>query len=183
MAEGKIETQWFARHGSTAISEIPAHWPKEYRQVVDRRIEIIEKRRDIALIERPECKRRWSIEPREKKERAALRNWLLDRCEDRGLWFARDDIGIEQPRPMTVNRLADRLRDDADFVSVARLSAGNDAELSAVVTDIIDAEHVPYLAALRYKDTGLRKRVRWEKTWDLQRQEDVTGERLDIPVP
>ena len=183
MAEGTIETQWFARHGSQPITEVPTHWPEEYRQLVGRRIHIIERRRDIALIERPECKRRWATESWEKKERAALRSWLLDRCEDRDLWFAPDDLGTSQPRPMTVNRLVDRLRDDADFVSVARLYAGNDAELSAVLTDIIDAEHVPYLAALRYKDTGLRKRVRWEKTWDLQRQEDATGERLNIPVP
>ncbi len=183
MAEGKAETQWFARHGSTPVTEIPAHWPDKYRRVVERRIEVIEKRRDIALIERPECKRRWAAESWEKKQRAALRNWLLDRCEERSLWFVVDDMGTEQPRPMTVNRLADRLRDDADFVSVARLYAGNDAELSAVVTGIIDTEHVPYLGALRHKDTGLRKRVMWEKTWDLQRQEDATGERLDIPVP
>ena len=183
MAAGEIETQWFARHGSTPITEIPAHWPEAYRQVVERRIEVIGRRRDIALIERPECKRRWSSEPWEKKERAALRSWLLDRCEDRRLWFALDDTGTEQPRPMTVNRLADRLRDDGEFVSVARLYAGQDAELSAVIAEITDAEHVPYLAALRYKDTGLRKRRRWEETWDLQRQEDATGKRLNIPVP
>ena len=183
MAAGEIETQWFARHGSTPITEIPAHWPEAYRQVVERRIEVIGKRRDIALIERPECKRRWSSEPWEKKERAALRSWLLDRCEDRSLWFALDDTGTEQPRPMTVNRLADRLRDDGEFVSVARLYAGQDAELSAVVAEITDAEHVPFLAALRYKDTGLRKRRQWEETWDLQRQEDATGQRLNIPVP
>ena len=42
---------------------------------------------------------------------------------------------------------------------------------------------MPYLAALRYKDTGLRKRAQWEHTWELQREEDATGKRLDIPVP
>ncbi|MGI8447169.1 MAG: BREX-2 system adenine-specific DNA-methyltransferase PglX [Streptosporangiaceae bacterium] len=183
MAAGEIETQWFARHGSTPITEIPARWPEEYRQVIKRRIEVIGKQGDIALIERPECKRRWSSEPWEKKERAALRSWLLNRCEGRHLWFALDDTGTEQPRPMTVNRLADRLRDDGEFVSVARLYAGQDAELASVVAEITEAEHVPYLAAWRYKDTGLRKRRQWEQTWDLQRQEDATGERLNIPVP
>ena len=84
---------------------------------------------------------------------------------------------------MTVNRLADRLRGDADFVSVARLYAGQDAELADVVAEIIDTEHVPYLAALRYKDTGCASALQWEQTWDLQREEDATGERLDIPVP
>jgi hypothetical protein len=182
-AAGEMETQWFARHGSTPLTEIPAHWPQAYQDVVRRRIEVIERRRDIALIERPECKRRWQSEPWEKKEAAALRAWLLDRCERRDLWFAPSDTGAEEPQPMTVNRLADRLRGDADFVSVARLYAGPDADLAAVIAEITDAEHVPYLAALRYKDTGLRTRQQWERTWDLQREEDATGQRLDIPVP
>jgi hypothetical protein len=108
---------------------------------------------------------------------------LLDRCEERDLWFAPDDMGNRQPRPMTANRLADRLRRDSDFVSVARLYAGADAELANVLAEIIDADHVPYLAALRHKDTGLRKRAQWEHVWELQREEDATGERLDIPVP
>ncbi|HUZ53980.1 MAG TPA: BREX-2 system adenine-specific DNA-methyltransferase PglX [Streptosporangiaceae bacterium] len=183
MAAGDEETQWFARHGSTPITEIPLHWPQAYREVVQRRIEVIGRRRDLALIERPECKRRWQAEPWEKKEQAALRAWLLDRCERRDLWFAPSDTGTEEPRPMTVNRLADRLRGDADFMSVARLYAQPDADLAEVIAGITDAEHVPYLAALRYKDTGLRKREQWERTWDLQREEDATGERLNIPVP
>ena len=90
---GEMETQWFARHGSTPITEIPAEWPQDYRDVVAKRIETIERRRDIGLIERPECKRRWQSEPWEKKEQAALRNWLLDRCEDRDLWYVTDHQG------------------------------------------------------------------------------------------
>lgn len=182
-AIGTAETQWFTRHGSTPITEIPAYWPQAYQDVVRRRIEMIGRRRDIALIERPECKRRWQAEPWEKKQAAALRAWLLDRCERRDLWCAPSDTGTEEPRPMTVSRLADRLRGDPDFVSVARLYAGPDADLADVITAITDAEHVPYLAALRYKDTGLRKRAQWERTWDAQREEDATGQRLNIPVP
>ena len=49
---------------------------------------------------------------------------------------------------MTVNRLADRLRPDADVVSVARLYAGQDADLFDVLNEIIADEHVPFLAAL-----------------------------------
>ncbi|MCX9191368.1 SAM-dependent methyltransferase [Carbonactinospora thermoautotrophica] len=183
MARGEVETQWFARHGSTPITEIPAHWPEAYRRVVAKRIEVIENRRDIALIERPECKRRWAAEPWEKKEKEALRTWLLDRCEDRDLWYAPDEYGTVQPRPMTVNRLADRLRKDPDVVSVARLYAGPDADLADVLAEIVEDEHVPYLAALRYTEEGLRTRAQWEHVWDLQRKEDATGERLDIPVP
>ncbi|MEV7005861.1 BREX-2 system adenine-specific DNA-methyltransferase PglX [Streptosporangium sp. NPDC051022] len=188
MTAGEIETQWFARHGSKPITELPEHWPAAYRKVVERRIECIERRRDIALIERPECKRRWAAEPYAKKEREALTAWLLDRCETKDLWYVQDDFGKPQPKPMTVNRLADKLRDDADVVGVARLlttaiGLSPDADLADVLKTILADEHVPYLAALRYKDTGLRKRVQWERTWELQRQEDETGKRLNIPVP
>ena len=184
MVRGEVETQWFARHGSTPITEIPEDWPEAYRDVVARRIEVVERRRrDIGLIERPECKRRWQSESWEKKEQAALRTWLLDRCEDRALWHAPDGRGGEQPQPMTVNRLADWLRDDADVVSVARLYAGPDADLADVLRQILADEHVPFWACYRYTGTGLLKRTLWERTWDLQREEDRAGERLDIPVP
>lgn len=53
VAAGEAETQWFARHGSTPITELPAHWPDAYRRTVEARIALIEKRRDLALIERP----------------------------------------------------------------------------------------------------------------------------------
>ena len=178
MERGELETQWFARHRSTPITEIPKEWPEEYRRVVERRIEVIESNRNIGLIERPECKRRWQSEPWEVREARRLTTWLLDRCEDRSLWYDGDE-----PRPMTVNRLADRLRADAEVVAVARQLKGPDADLADVLKEIIADEHVPFLAAYRYKPSGLDKRAQWERTWDLQREEDATGKRLDIPVP
>ncbi|MFF3253862.1 BREX-2 system adenine-specific DNA-methyltransferase PglX [Actinacidiphila glaucinigra] len=188
IAGGEAETTWFSRHHSTPITEIPAHWPDWYRTIVQNRIDVIEKRRDIALIERPECKRRWASEPWDKREKEALRTWLLDRAEDRRLWFTLRD-GFEQPRPLTVSQLADELAKlDPDVPAVAALYAADhlgkrDLPLEAVLAEALDTEHVPYLAALRYKDTGLRKRAQWEEVWDLQREEDATGERLNIAVP
>ena len=85
---GEVETQWFARHGSTPITEIPAHWPEEYRRRVQRRIEVIEKRRDIALIERPECKRRWQAESWEKKDEPRCGTGCWTGASERDLWFA-----------------------------------------------------------------------------------------------
>ncbi len=43
-------------------------------------------------------------------------------------------------------------------------------------------EGVPFLAAYRYKPSGLDKRADWEHTWALQRREDA-GEKLDSPIP
>ena len=176
---GEVETQWFARHRSAPVTGIPEHWPQGYQDLVAKRIETIERRRDIGLIERPEYKRRWQFEPWETREREALTSWLLDTCEERSLWYSPEG----QPRAMTVNRLADRLRADADVVSVARLLKGPDADLADVLKDVIADEHVPYITQLRYKGEGLLKRRLWEQTWDLQREEDRTGQSLEIPVP
>lgn len=187
LAGADTETQWFARHNSTPITEVPTHWPDTYRKVVEARIALIMKRPDLALIERPECKRRWATEPWEKKEREALRSWLLDRFEDRALWYSTAD-GMTVPRPLTVNKLADLLDTDPDVTSVAALYARDhlakpSASLSRVLEEIIAEEHVPYLAALRYRPSGLRKRAEWEEVWRRQRKEDDTGVNQQIDVP
>jgi hypothetical protein len=187
MAEGKVETQWFARHGSTPITELPNHWPDKYREVVEKRIELIERRRDLALIERPECKRRWNTEPWDKQQERALRGWLLDRLEARELWFAPDVNGEQQPAPRSVHSLADALRGDADFTDVAALWAADaldtrDADLADIVGELVDGEHVPFLAAYRYKGKGFDKRADWEHVWELQRAEDRIADRLGHDV-
>ncbi|MFE2105228.1 BREX-2 system adenine-specific DNA-methyltransferase PglX [Kitasatospora sp. NPDC059463] len=187
VAAGEAQTVWFDRHGSTPVAEIPSHWPVWYREIVQRRIDMIGRRRDLALIERPECKRRWSSPTWESKEAEALRTWLLDRCEHEDLWFHTRD-GMRQPRTLTPAQLADLFTNDVDVHAVAELYAADhlgkrDLRLADVLREILADEHVPYLASLRYKDPGLRKREQWEKMWEQQREEDRTGERLDIAVP
>src|SRR5690606_32162314 len=81
MAAGELDTTWFERHGSTPITEMPAHWPDDYRRLVERRIELIETDRNIGLIEQPEYKRRWNTEPWDAQRERALRESLLDRLE------------------------------------------------------------------------------------------------------
>lgn len=188
MAAGEAETQWFERHKSTPITELPAHWSDEYKAVVERRIAVIEGNRNIGLIERPECKRRWATDGWEVMQQKALRDWLLDRCEAREFWYQHVD-GLEQPRPLTTAQLADELRRDGDVLTVAGIYAPGQ-DLGKVIADLVADEHVPHLAALRYKDTGLSKRADWEQVWDLQRQEDALPDeaakrefRKQIPVP
>jgi hypothetical protein len=187
VAAGEAETVWFARHNSTPITELPSHWPGWYRAIVESRIDLIESRKDLALIERPECKRRWAVASWEKRETEAVRTWLLDRTENPDLWYALRE-GFRQPRTLTVNQLADRLRPDKDVVSVAALYARDhlgkpDLPLERVLEQILATEHVPYLAALRYKESGLRKRAEWEAVWEKQREEDHTDKLLDIDIP
>jgi len=181
MAAGREASTWFERHGSTPITEIPSHWPEDYRQVVQRRIALIERDRNIGLIERPEYKRRWNTPAWADLERAALRDWLLDRLEAPHLWPA----GSEHPPQLTtVNRLADAVRGDADCMQIVALYAGHSGfDVGQVVAELVASESVPFLPVQRYTDTGLRKRAQWEDTWALQRREDAGQDVGKIPVP
>ena len=132
---------------------------------------MIERDRNLGLIERPEYKRRWNTPAWGDQERAALREWLLDRLEAPHLWPASAD---HPPQLTTVNRLADAVRGDAHFMQIAGLFAGHSGfDVAQVVAELVVSESVPFLPVLRYTDTGLRKRAQWEDTWALQRREDA----------
>jgi len=181
IAAGSETTAWFERHGSMPIAEIPEHWPEDYKCVVQRRIDLIESDRNIGLIERPEYKRRWNSLQWEVLEQAALRDWLLNRLEYPQYWLASTD---QPPQLTSTNRLADRVRQDSDFLQIAELYAGHaDFDLNSLVTELVTSESVPFLPILRYKDTGMRKRTQWEDTWALQRREDAGENVGPIPVP
>lgn len=180
MAKGELETTWFERHGSTPITEIPPHWPAAYRKVVERRIKVIETNKDIALIEKPEYKRRWDAEPWEEQEQRALKNWLLDRLETPNYRKGTKD----HPELTTTAQMADVASADTEFLQVAALYRGRpDFDVAALVAELVEAEAVPLMPILRYKATGLRKREVWERTWDLQRQQDAGNDVGEIPVP
>jgi hypothetical protein len=81
---GEEETAWFTRHGSTPVTEVPAHWPSAYRDLVQRRLDLIKSHPWIKLLERPEYKRRWAEEAWERRQerrgarcRAVLRSSLM----------------------------------------------------------------------------------------------------------
>lgn len=181
MAAGEVETEWFNRHGSTPITEIPTHWPADYRDLVQRRLDAIENNPYIRLLERPEYKRRWAGESWETKVQRALRDWLLDRLENPRLWSNQQGM----PQPRSVGELAGAVSRDPEFIEALDLWAGHkDAPVTETLVKLLSDQAVPYLAALRYKDSGLRKRAEWERVWELQRAED-RGEvkAADIPVP
>jgi hypothetical protein len=177
-ARKEIETEWFARHGSTAITELPAHWPGSYRAVVEARIALIESDPDVGLIERPEHKRRWSgVEPFAERLRRRLIALVLDRLEAPDVWAG-------EPRLRSVAELADIVRRDPQLAEACTLIAGDaDAEAGAVVRTLVLDEAVPFLAAWRHTETGMRTRAQWERTWELQRAEDERATVGPIPVP
>jgi hypothetical protein len=177
MEPGELEIEWFSRNKSVPRTTIPEHLPEAYRAVVQRRLEVIARDSDIALIEQPEYKRRWNLTTWEELEQEALCNWLLDRLEAPRYW------ATNQPALTSVARLADRVRVDSEFLQVAELYRGRpDFDVTDLVQELVARESVPFLPLLRYKKNGLRKRADWERTWELQRLEDA-GEKVEIPVP
>ena len=176
VAKGEVQTSWFERHDSLPVTELPESWPESYRRRVEQRLELIESDRFVGLLERPEYKRRWAWEPWDRLAEGALRRWLVTRLEDSRYW--------PRPEPRTVAQLADAVRADGEFASVARLYTDNsEIDFVALVAELTRSEAVPYLAALRYKDSGMRKRDAWEDTWELQRREDAGEQVGRMPVP
>jgi len=178
VAAEEDETTWFERHRSTPITELPAHWPPEYRRLVVKRIALIESDRNIGLIERPEYKRRWNSEPWAELEQRALKHWLFDRLETERYWPR-----TGTPALQTVHQLADLVRTDAGFMQVAVLYAGrDDFDVGRLAAELVEAEAVPFLPALRYTGTGLAKRDEWEATWALQRLEDEIDTQIEATI-
>ena len=173
LAAGETRSQWFERHASTPHLEIPAAWPEPARRLAEARLEKIARDPAIRLLERPEYKRRWLVEPWEKQLEKALRARLLDHLEDPALW--------SPPRLRSAARLADALRPDPRVGELAELYRGRaDVDLTHLVSELVQGEGVPYLADLRYKPSGLRKRARWEEVWALQRREDALQARAEL---
>jgi hypothetical protein len=194
VAAEKTSTTWFARHGSTPITEIPAHWPADYKALVQKRIDRISGPAldaNIRLIEQPEYKRRWNTTPYADQTATALRSWLLDRIESYFDFDGRmNDSGTPTARfpnakegeILSVARIADEARRDPLFQEAGEVYRDDRAfDVLALVTELVASEAVPALPIERYKPSGLLKRKQWERTWELQRAEDAIDARVNLP--
>jgi len=169
---GEVTTTWFDKEYFSPVTKLPEHWPEDYKRIVERRIELIETNSFINLVERPEYKRRWEIDSWEEMEKKALKSWLLDRLEDARYW--------SHGAIITLAQLADMAMADPEFLQVATLyERRDDLDIPALVATLATPDSVPYLPALRYTESGLRKREEWEKTWENQRREDEIEAQLD----
>ncbi|MGP5071079.1 BREX-2 system adenine-specific DNA-methyltransferase PglX [Arthrobacter rhombi] len=177
VAEKTETTAWFERHSSTPITDIPGNWPEDYKTLVQKRLDLMLSDRNIKLLEKPEFKRRWATEAWEKQQQAALRIAILDRLEDPALWSDSQGPGLR-----TISDLAQALRNDAILHELAGVYTETAHPELVDVLRLALSEAVPYVAAQRYKPSGLEKFREWQAVWDLQRREDF-GEKVSIPVP
>ena len=186
IAVGEVQSTWFARHGSTPITEVPNHWPAAYRELVERRIQRIAYDPSIRLIEQPEYKRRWYTEPWDEQFANAARDWLLARLETYFFDSERMDGSAatatqrqswpagQEPKIFSLAQLVAVAETDASLKEVMQEYTGTPTfDLTRQIRDLLEEGSVPYLPVLRYKESGLRKRQAWEETWVLQRREDA----------
>ena len=100
---------------------------------------------------------------------------MLDHLEAPDLWT--------EPQLATTAELADRVREDDEFLQAAELYTERaDFDVGDLVARLVEDESVPLLPVFRYKPSGLRKREAWERTWDLQRREDAIDARTGLPA-
>ncbi len=173
----------------------PDSWPASTRAVWEQRISLVGSVPAVALVEAPEHKRRWTLTPKATggrvlrfRERLGerVRAWLLDRLESPCYFPHADREHPPDAPPALVScaQLAARAADDDEFLAVAEVyHRGPAFDLAALVTELVLAEAVPFLAALRLKPSGLRKRAVWEEVWTLQRREDAGEDVGTIPKP
>ncbi|WP_460105444.1 BREX-2 system adenine-specific DNA-methyltransferase PglX [Pseudomonas sp. S3_H06] len=174
IAAGELESTWFERHGSTPFSEVPTHWPADYRALIERRLQAIEQNQWVALIEQPEYKRRWNRDSWEERLQTAAREWLLDRCEQ----------VCQSVELQTCAQLTDRLRRDADVLLVAEVYCGtNLLDLQTLVSELVELDSVPQMAACRLKPEAIPKFRAWQETWDKQRLEDAIDAKHGVDQP
>ncbi len=174
MAAGETQSTWFERHRSTPVTEIPTHWPADYRDLIDRRLQAMASNPWIKLVEQPEYKRRWNREPWQQRLQSAAKEWLLDRIEQ----------VCQTIELTTYAQLADKLRADANVQRIAALFTGNDAgDLQQLVSDLVAGDQVPQMAAERYTPAAMPKFRAWQETWDKQRQEDAIDAEFGVDNP
>ncbi|GAA3473656.1 BREX-2 system adenine-specific DNA-methyltransferase PglX [Nonomuraea roseola] len=189
IAAGRETSDWFSRHGRTATTEVPARWPESYRTLVERRISAISSTAALRVLESPEYKRRWTTEDWQTHLREAAGERLITCLEERDLWYENDGSLVPQPRIRALGWLLEELGRSARVARLASLAAPG-KPIEEVLTSILTEESVPFLAAMRLTETGLRKRRNWEEVWDAQRQEDMLTDeaeiqafRVGLPVP
>ncbi|HUZ56113.1 MAG TPA: BREX-2 system adenine-specific DNA-methyltransferase PglX [Streptosporangiaceae bacterium] len=182
VADGTNNSQWFTQkdHRHSMIVGSREEWPAGYRKLVEERFRHIQANPNIRFLEQPEYKRRWESQPWEIRQERFLREWLLSRLEGSQFWF--DAQG--RPMPRSIAQLADDVAREPGMMSVLALMEGRpDFPLLQALVRLLTDEVVPFLAAYRYKELGLRKREGWEETWRLQRCEDAGDRVTRIPLP
>jgi biotin operon repressor len=173
---GRSETSWFARHGRTSVRAYQdGLLPDRVLAAMKARVGLVQQHRELKVLEAPEHKRRWEVVDWDSDVAVAMRSYLMRQAEE--------TLRQTTPTTRTTNDLTVAILASPKAAAIAELLAAKTGhEPGALVRQCVIDDAVPFLACLRYNDSGLTKHAAWQQTWDLQRREDA-GEQVDIPVP
>ncbi|BAK35876.1 hypothetical protein MLP_28620 [Microlunatus phosphovorus NM-1] len=165
---GEIPT-WFAEHGIVPHTELPSGWSPSYRALVERRIEMLGSDDLLGLLERPEYKRRWSTwDDWNSRYDQSLRDWILSELESRRFWFSEGS----HPRPISIAQLADMVsREELLVRAICMLERRPDVSIVPFLSNLLTGEAVPFLAAYRMTEGGLRKSDSWREIVNSQMED------------
>jgi len=153
--EGRT-TAWFERNGYKLPTEAWSKYPTELRRLLELRLRIMEENKLVGVLERPEFKRRWTLPDIHERAERRRRHKVLEAVE----------MKLRAPQIQSAREL---LREQADA--------------NPGVVRLVSDQAVPFLTTLRFKPGALDKRAAWQRTWELQRQEDAGQSIGEIPVP
>jgi hypothetical protein len=172
---GEATRYWFDAMGAQPTIEIPAFYHPATRARMASRLALIESQGELALLESPECKRKWETSSFDEELLDAAFRWMASRIEQ---------VLQHRSKPVPASYLVGAVQDDERLLALASIYQGrNDVDLSVLVGEILASETVPNQAAHTYTESGLTKRAAWEEVWALQRREDAGENVGDIPVP
>lgn len=177
LVDGEGSDAWFTRHQLTQTAEIPAHWPADYRDLVQQRMALAAEDRSIGLLEQPEHKRRWLPLNWQAQEQSAIRDWLLRFLEQASFNSA-------LPELTTCAKLADTLPQDELANRLAQRYTGTELyDPLPLVSSLIADEEVPQMAPARLKPAAIKKFRAWQETWEKQRREDAVDAEFGVTDP
>lgn len=177
LADGEGSDAWFVRHQLARTTEIPAHWPTNYRELVQQRMALAEEDRSISLLEQPEHKRRWLPLNWEAQEQTAIRDWLLRFLE-------KASFNAAQPELTTCAKLADTLPQHELANRLAQCYTGTELyDPLPLVSKLVADEEVPQMAPARLKPAAIKKFRAWQETWEKQRREDAIDTEFGVAEP
>ena len=174
-AEADLSSGWFERHDLPQVLDPPTHWAPSYVSTVEHRIALIQSSQQVALLERPEHKRRWLRESWDDLDERDARAVLIQAASSDDLWTASSAVSVA--------KLADRLSSRPHLADAARVLGCPETDFASLLERLLAGVAVPFLAAIRHTESGCRKRQQWEACWASQMLEDEGRFEGPIPAP
>ncbi|HCF56403.1 MAG TPA: BREX-2 system adenine-specific DNA-methyltransferase PglX, partial [Myxococcales bacterium] len=151
----------------------PDHWTNRIALLEDQWLRQVEAR---------EYKRQWrdteqNIDQqqfRKDAERSWLRQVVVEEIER---------LSQQSATVVSVRELVGRLLSHSRASTFEAIAEHLGSSLDTMALELVAADSVPFLAALRFAAEGIEKHAKWERTWDLQRREDAGEQVGEIPVP